>query len=250
MKIPKLNANTHHDDDDFLLTSPQTTPPENEAEPTSQATPTQGVKRAPRRKKNPEIDTHSATDATSNAPSPAPSLLKSPEHDHEPVKNEKPVEIGGVEAFVLTPEEEKELKKNDPLATPRHSSRLTGLSDYSGTDTGRQIHYSLSRDKWNGKPADVVFVDDRERITVFSNSNENATLAAMQLAAHKWGAIRIDGNQKYVDTCVRLAAEFSIPVSNPELQDRIQKLRLKNEDAVHFSRPKKSFFEKSEPFIG
>lgn len=231
MKIPKLNAHALHSDDadDFVLAPPQDAPIKDEAVNSAK----NESKDAPRpRRKKSALTPPKEADATPAPPTftlPAPS----PTHPNERPKEERQ-EVGGIEAFVLTHEEQSKVAQ-DPLALP---GRLRGLDDYTGTDAGRQIHYSLRKDKWNGKPTDVVFTDDGERVTVFSNSNENATLAAMQLAAQKWGAIRIDGNAKYVDTCVRLAAEFNIPVSNPDLQDRIQKLRAATDNAVHFSKPK------------
>jgi hypothetical protein len=52
--------------------------------------------------------------------------------------------------------------------------------------------------------------------------HEAVTLAALQLGVAKWGKVRVYGSDHYKAMCVRLAAEHSIRIANPELQAQVE----------------------------
>jgi hypothetical protein len=72
-----------------------------------------------------------------------------------------------------------------------------------------------------------AFFDSGQRIAVDAWQDQTAVLAAMQLAASKWGEFSIFGPPEYQALCARLAAEHGFRVKNPDLQDAIQALRPK-----------------------
>ena len=69
------------------------------------------------------------------------------------------------------------------------------------------------------------FVDCGSTIQVYDWKDERSTLAALQLAAQKWGAFSLQGSPDYKALCVRLAAEHGLRIKNPELQDAIERER-------------------------
>ena len=74
-----------------------------------------------------------------------------------------------------------------------------------------------------GAPA--AFVDKGREIDIFDWRNRECVLAALQLAAQKWGSFRVTGNDEYKAMCVQLAVEHGFRISNPELDESIQQER-------------------------
>ena len=82
------------------------------------------------------------------------------------------------------------------------------------------------RDREQHARGDVAFVDRGRRITLHDRDDvEAASRAALQLAAAKWGKVRIRGSQAHKERCARLAAELGITLVNPELQGLIEQHR-------------------------
>ena len=105
----------------------------------------------------------------------------------------------------------------DAPATPQD------IGDYRAERRGRQVHYFRKEDA--GKGGQAAFVDLGKRIEVHDWRHAEATLAAMQLSAHKWGRIKVTGSEDFKALCARLAAAHGLTISNPELQDRIARER-------------------------
>ena len=77
---------------------------------------------------------------------------------------------------------------------------------------GAVDYHAKNRD---GKPAlRYSFRDHGSRLTVRTWKDEAAVLAALQLAAQKWGAVKLTGSEKYREMATRLADEHGIPVLN------------------------------------
>ena len=76
-----------------------------------------------------------------------------------------------------------------------------------------------------GAPA--AFRDVGPRIDVLDWRSDESTLAALELAAAKWGAFRIRGNEEFKLRCARLAAEHGFQITNPELQETIERERAR-----------------------
>lgn len=92
---------------------------------------------------------------------------------------------------------------------------------YVAKIVGHQVHY-MRRGDQSQEPA---FVDRGREIDVHDWRDPDAVLAALQLAAQKWGSFKVTGTEEYKATCAKLAAEHGFNVSNPELQGRIEQER-------------------------
>ena len=73
--------------------------------------------------------------------------------------------------------------------------------------------------------ASVSFVDKGREIDVFDWRNRDGVLAALQLAAQKFGEFEVTGNNEFKLLCVQLAAEHGFKIANPELQDQVKQIR-------------------------
>lgn len=77
---------------------------------------------------------------------------------------------------------------------------------------------------------DHAFTDAGRQITMHK-VDDASTLACLQLGAQKWGQVNVEGSKEFKDRCVRLAAENGITLSNPELAERVQELKISNKEA-------------------
>jgi hypothetical protein len=66
-----------------------------------------------------------------------------------------------------------------------------------------------------------AFVDRGSLIDVRSCRDKAAMLAAMQLAAQKWGEVTVKGSPEFIEACVSLALKHNVKIANPELQSVI-----------------------------
>ena len=92
------------------------------------------------------------------------------------------------------------------------------IRDYHSRQVDHWVLYATPAQRARGKAA---FVDRGERITVHHRRSDAATLAALQLASAKWGAIVVTGDEDFKGRCARLAAEHGFDLVNPELRDSI-----------------------------
>jgi hypothetical protein len=65
------------------------------------------------------------------------------------------------------------------------------------------------------------FIDYGRRIELQDVPGDDAVLAALQLAAAKWGRVHVSGPADFQAQVIRLAAEHGFAVTNPELQERL-----------------------------
>lgn len=100
-----------------------------------------------------------------------------------------------------------------------HSKPLAiDLRHYSPKVNGYHVDY-YSRDN------KLDFTDKGQQILVTGWRDERATLAALQLSAEKWGEFKVTGCDEYKAMCVKLAAKHNLKITNPELQDALNKER-------------------------
>jgi hypothetical protein len=93
------------------------------------------------------------------------------------------------------------------------------LRDFSAHVVGTQVHYQhITR-------RDIGFIDRGRSIVLPTSIDADTVLAALQLAAQKWGQFTVNGSQEYKSTCVLLAATYGFKILNPELQDEISTKR-------------------------
>ena len=88
---------------------------------------------------------------------------------------------------------------------------------------GQEVHYTRKADAGAGRC--VSFVDKGREIDIHDWRSRDTVLAALQLSAQKWDSFTVTGNDEYKALCASLAAEHGFKISNPELQDSIQKER-------------------------
>lgn len=112
--------------------------------------------------------------------------------------------------------------EGDEVPSPRD------IRAYQAEIHGQQVRYTRKSEDEDGGGAggrDVSFVDMGKRIDIHNWPDHDATLAALQLSAQKWGSFTVTGNDEYKTMCVKLAAEHGFRISNPELQERIEQER-------------------------
>ena len=100
--------------------------------------------------------------------------------------------------------------------------KLMGLlKNFQNTTIGSVTSYYKGSDMTTGSP---VFSDNGKEITVHAPlEDEDSVLASLVIAAQKWGSIRVNGTDEYKALCAKFAAQYDLPISNPELQDVIAK---------------------------
>ncbi|MDH6160324.1 TraI/MobA(P) family conjugative relaxase [Janthinobacterium sp. CG_23.4] len=92
-----------------------------------------------------------------------------------------------------------------------------------------------------------AFVDFGKRIDITSWLDRDATLAALQLAAKKWGTITVSGCPEYQQMIVELAAEHGFKINNPELQESIAAERQQRRPKVDWSQFRTSAASSGRP---
>ena len=88
----------------------------------------------------------------------------------------------------------------------------------------------------SGKKGYVVYRDEQQRVSFVDRgdfisvnswrSDPQSILAAMQLAAARWGKITLFGSDEYKAVAIDVALQNGITIKNPELQDQIAKRRV------------------------
>jgi hypothetical protein len=100
----------------------------------------------------------------------------------------------------------------DDMRHPR--KKAFDLRDYSPAFQGKNGGV-----KYCGNGGTVADFIDYGKIIVFAAKYDEASVtAALQLAAQKWGSVRINGSEEYKQLCVRLAAKHNVKIFNPELK--------------------------------
>jgi ribosomal protein S30 len=105
------------------------------------------------------------------------------------------------------------LGDSDEIPRKRDIRDFTAQVRQSAHSQLAEIHYSSLTD-----PSRVSFTDRGKRIDVWQAQDEAAVLAALQLAAQKWGTLTITGPDEFKQLCAQLAAQHGFKISNPELR--------------------------------
>ena len=114
----------------------------------------------------------------------------------------------------------------DERPTPRD------IRAYRPRAIGRVVVY-----RHQDTPDRIAFTDLGRSIRVHASRDEAAVLASLQLAAQKWGRVRLRGNPAFQALSVRLAVRHGIAISNPALQDQIREERARYRESIHVARP-------------
>ncbi|MFK0333893.1 LPD7 domain-containing protein [Rhizobium sp. NPDC090275] len=99
---------------------------------------------------------------------------------------------------------------------------------------GEDVRYNHR--KTDGRVGAVAFTDHGDRVEIGNWRDREVVLAAMQLGAEKWGALTVNGTDRYKSLAVELAAEHGFRLTNPELQDALVAAR----DRLASQRPKEA----------
>ena len=121
---------------------------------------------------------------------------------------------------------------------------------YQPEIVGQQVHYSRKEEA--GAGGGVSFVDKGKSIDIHDWRNRDSTLAALQLSAQKWGSFTVTGCDEYKTMCVKLAAEHGFKITNPELQESIQRerQRIQQERAQAMKSEQLKQFERYAEAVG
>jgi hypothetical protein len=92
-----------------------------------------------------------------------------------------------------------------------------GILGFTMTVTKRGAVFS-SVDASNQRGKDAVAFIDTGKVIKVCRRDDNSLLAALQLAAQKWGAVKIDGTDEYKRRCAEIAARIGVKITNLELQ--------------------------------
>lgn len=84
---------------------------------------------------------------------------------------------------------------------------------------GEDVRYNHR--KTDGRIGAVAFTDHGDRVEIGNWRDREVVLAALQLGAEKWGALTVNGTDRYKSLAVELAAEHGFRLTNPELQDAL-----------------------------
>jgi len=106
---------------------------------------------------------------------------------------------------------------------PPESPTPRDIRDFVPEILGYQVQYR--RSDGGGGAGGVSFVDNGPDIEIYDWRDRDTVLAALQIAAQKWGGITVTGCDEYKAMCVRLAAEHGFKITNPELQESLQQER-------------------------
>jgi hypothetical protein len=101
---------------------------------------------------------------------------------------------------------------------------------------GTHVHYQ------HRTRGDIGFIDKGRSIVLPTSIDSDTILAALQLAAQKWGQFTVNGSQEYKSTCALLAATYGFKILNLELQDEISIKRYfsnkLNNSSINFAKNK------------
>ena len=101
------------------------------------------------------------------------------------------------------------------------------IRSYEAEVRGRQVLY---RKKSSSGRAQVSFVDTGREIEVHEADARGAVLAALQLAAQKWGPnVTVNGTSEYKRLCAEVAVEHGIRLANLEPQMKREKEKQREE---------------------
>jgi hypothetical protein len=90
---------------------------------------------------------------------------------------------------------------------------------------GDERRYSKEDQAKRRGSGEIAFIDRGPAVVVLAPRDDDVILAALRLAAQKWGAIKISGgDEDYQRRCVALAVENDIEIGNPELQGLVKEL--------------------------
>jgi hypothetical protein len=106
-------------------------------------------------------------------------------------------------------------------------STLRNIRGYVGEIVGKQVHYRCKEEA--ARDGAVCFVDKGRDVDIYEWRSADNTLAALQLAAQKWGRFHVEGTDEYKALCAKLTAEHGFTVTNPELQERIKEARQRTQ---------------------
>lgn len=106
--------------------------------------------------------------------------------------------------------------------------------DHFSAEVSTNAKLVIYKHKDNGQAA---FIDKGHSISVLDSKDETSTLAALKLAAQKWGTVNIHGTKDFIEQVVKLAAENDVKLRDPALQAKVEELREKQrKEALNIGR--------------
>jgi hypothetical protein len=109
-----------------------------------------------------------------------------------------------------------ELKADDNSDNDTYTKASSqDIRSYKGYPDGNKVYYYKKSDE---SLNNLAFIDRGRSIEVCDPDSDEVILAAMQLAAQKYGAFIANGDDRFKAKCIEIAARHNLPLSNPELR--------------------------------
>ena len=106
------------------------------------------------------------------------------------------------------------------MLSPEEQEKKTTYADLRAFTAIAGSKSGVAYTRNNMRSAD--FLDYGSKILISDKYDPTSILAALQLAAQKWGSVNLSGSDEYKRLCVDMAAKHNIKITNPELQEMIQ----------------------------
>jgi hypothetical protein len=113
--------------------------------------------------------------------------------------------------------------KHEDEAGSESDTKPKDIRAFQATACGCDVHYGKA--SAHGYMQTVAFIDRGNQIDVCTEMDDDAILAAMQLATQKWGSFAIEGNEAFRRRCVEVAAKNGVHLVEPELQVQVESVR-------------------------
>ena len=95
---------------------------------------------------------------------------------------------------------------------PSSNTRTPLRTNANRTALGYRARRAEQRVDYLDRRDEVAFIDRGHKIDVLHSCDEAAVLAALRLAAAKWGTVRANGNIRFRELCAQLAEEHQLVV--------------------------------------
>lgn len=104
---------------------------------------------------------------------------------------------------------------------------LRDIRGFRAVIRGRQVYYFNLEEGASNRTA--AFVDKGSEIVVYEANNRDCILAALQLAAQKWGHFKVNGSDEFKLECYVLAVEHGFNINNLEFQELFDELKQQSD---------------------
>jgi len=147
-------------------------------------------------------------------------------------------------------------KSQKPSINYRYSDNASAWSNFNNSAPDKEPINGDIRDFWvktthlgrviytNSDERTAQFIDNGKKIVIYNSKSDEVVLAALQLSLQKWGGVHIDGDDDYIDRCLRIAKANNIQISN------IEKVNHNEREGVEKMSNKRQVFDMYADAVG